>query len=293
MTLPQGLDQLFRDDTPTDGPVVQIPDVDGGPPSRRLDVALPPGRLVAPVNGGPPAYWLSDGPAPDGLWEALLDAHEGSGLWPLLLGGLHGELERPWQSGEVHLTRHTSPADHDANDVLSRWWTDMNTPDDDDSDGAYPPELAGGPDGSDPFGHPWPGLAPAGVLETTPDHRAGEIAGALVDGVLRLGLVAADRGADALTVAGWNGPMNHTNDTAEISAVVRDWEERFGVRVVSVGFDTLVLSVAAPPVDMSQARAIADEHLAFCPDNIWQGPGSLPEYAESLLGSPLWAFWWD
>jgi hypothetical protein len=47
---------------------------------------------------------------------------------------------------------------------------------------------------------------------------------------MRLGLVAAERGADALAAAGWSGPLNYTNDTGEISAVVRDWERRFGVR---------------------------------------------------------------
>jgi hypothetical protein len=288
MTLPQGLDQLFADTR-----------------VRELDVALPPGRLVVPDDrpsrllsdagaGWPrPAYWLSDGAAPDGLWAALLVAHERSGLWPLLLGGLDGFPERPWEAGEVHLTRLTSPYQHTADQVLARWWTGMNTPDEEDSDGAYPAELRGGPDGTDPFGHPWPGLASAGILETVPDLRAEEIAAALTNGRHRLGLVAADCGANALTVAGWSGPVNHTNDTAEISAVVRDWEDRFGARVVAVGFDTLALSIAAPPTDMAHARAVANEHLAFCPDNIWQGAGDLPTYAESLLGAPLWTFWWD
>lgn len=289
MTLPQGLDQLFAAETPT--------------PVRELDVALPPGRLVVPEAarlltdpgaGWPrPAYWLSDEPAPAGLWAALLAEHERSGLWPLLLCGLRGFPERPWEVGEVHVTRLTSPDQHTADQVLSRWWTKMNTPDEDDSDGAYPEELRGGPDGADPFGHPWPGLAPAGILATVPELRAEEIAAAHTDGTHRLGLVAADRGADALTVAGWGGPMNHANDTAEISAVVRDWEDRFGARVIAVGFHTLVLSVAAPPIDMTHARAIADEHLAFCPDNIWQRAGDIPTYAESLLGAPLWSFWWD
>lgn len=37
----------------------------------------------------------------------------------------------------------------------------------------------------------------------------------------RLGLVVAGTGSDALTVAGWDGPLNYDNDTAKFSTVVR------------------------------------------------------------------------
>jgi hypothetical protein len=75
--------------------------------------------------------------------------------------------------------------------------------------------------------------------------------------------------------------------------VLRDWEERFGARVVGVGFDTLYASVAAPPATDDEALRVAAEHYAFCPDNITQGPGSLSQYARHILGQPGWAFWWD
>ncbi|MGC9668658.1 DUF4253 domain-containing protein [Planosporangium sp. 12N6] len=103
----------------------------------------------------------------------------------------------------------------------------------------------------------------------------------------------AARGADALTVVGWSGPTNHTNDTGEISAVVRSWEERFGAQVVGVGFDTLYLSIAAPPTSLSHALRVAAEHFAFCPDLVWQGTGTLTAYAEQLVGVNNWSFWWD
>ncbi|CAL9520108.1 DUF4253 domain-containing protein [Streptomyces sp. enrichment culture] len=53
------------------------------------------------------------------------------------------------------------------------------------------------------------------------------------------------------------------------------WEDRFGVRVITLGRE-LPLSVAAPPPTPAQAREVAVEHFAFCPDNL-------------LLRS----FWWD
>jgi hypothetical protein len=33
--------------------------------------------------------------------------------------------------------------------------------------------------------------------------------------------------------------------------------------------------------------------MAFCPDNIWQGVGTVSEYGESLVDATLWPFWWD
>ncbi|MDL2082228.1 DUF4253 domain-containing protein [Streptomyces sp. GXMU-J15] len=44
-----------------------------------------------------------------------------------------------------------------------------------------------------------------------------------------------------MAAVGWAGPCNYDNDTAKFSAVVRDWEHRFGARVVAVGFSTLHL----------------------------------------------------
>ncbi|MEU4926195.1 DUF4253 domain-containing protein [Streptomyces yokosukanensis] len=70
-----------------------------------------------------------------------------------------------------------------------------------------------------------------------------------------------------MAIAGWAGPCNDDNDTAKFSAVVRDWERRFGARVVAAGFSTLHLSVAAPPANEHEALLVAAEHFAFCPDN--------------------------
>ncbi|MFE9443386.1 DUF4253 domain-containing protein [Streptomyces sp. NPDC006602] len=44
----------------------------------------------------------------------------------------------------------------------------------------------------------------------------------------------------------------------------------------------------------AEAEAIAAEHLAFCPDTIWQtDPGDLVSYAKTLIGERSWSFWWD
>ena len=75
--------------------------------------------------------------------------------------------------------------------------------------------------------------------------------------------------------------------------MLRSWELRFDAYVVGLGTDTLVLAVGRPARDLASATAIAAEHFAFCPDNVWQGAGSLDAYAEQILGMPSWSFWWD
>jgi hypothetical protein len=259
-----------------------------------LPVPLPPGRLVAPGGGGPPAYWLSDGPPDAELVAVLRAGSAASGLQPLLVGGLSGPGDpRPWAAGEVYPRRMSPPGGHDAEALLARWWRNA-APEEDDT------ILA-------PFDATWPGLAapgePAGdpnrapgdpeEAGSDPDEVAGDLAAALLGERRRLVLVAAGSGADALAVAGWSGPTNHTADTGQVAAVLRTWQDRFGARVVGAGFDNLQVSVAAPPVTAEHALRVAVEHFAFCPDLVHQGTGSLTEYAEELIEATNWWFWWD
>lgn len=261
---------------------------------RGLPVELPAGRVIWGEEGAvrQPALWLSDAPAAPGMWGRLLAAHRNSGLWPLLLAGLHLDEARPWAEGELWTGRMSSPAGHDPASLLAKWWSTYTRTGGERDPVSPATRLAI----TAPYGRQWPGLAAEPGHTDDPDAAAGRIAEELLSGrpSMRLGLVAADRGADALAVAGWTGPMNYTNDTGEVCAVVRSWEERFGVRVVAAGFAEMWLSVAAPPADLDEAVAVAAEHFAFCPDNIWQGhPHSLIGYAETLVATSVWQFWWD
>jgi hypothetical protein len=186
----------------------------------------------------------------------------------------------------------TSPSDQDVEALLRGWW--MENVDGDEPGAVATPETL---EAIAPCGRDWPGMAPASATRADPDRLADRYAKSFRKAYrrVRLGLVAADRGADALTVLGWSGPFNHTEDTAEISAVVRTWEDRFGARMVGIGLETLYLSVAAPPADQEQALRVAAEHFAFCPGNVWQGPDpcTLADYAGRLIGRTDWSFWWD
>ncbi|MGV9313636.1 DUF4253 domain-containing protein [Streptomyces sp. NPDC003691] len=252
-----------------------------------IDTLLPPGRTI--TADGRPVLWLSDEPAPLGLWKRIRAEHPRTGLWPLLLEALDPRDDdfRPWASDELSPAEMSSPADHDPAALLARWWQEHTGSGDD----PLPPAVTA------PFGQLPPGLAPAAPEGADPGKTADEHADffASFRDEARLGLVAAASGADALAAVGWTGPVNYDGDTAKFSAVLRSWEERFGARVVAVGFATLHLSVAAPPASGEDALAIAAEHFAFCPDNILQDSRyrGLSAYAEGLVGASSWDFWWD
>ncbi|MEV0610625.1 DUF4253 domain-containing protein [Polymorphospora rubra] len=261
----------------------------GDPTGGRLGLDLPAGTTVHGCGGaGRPILWISDTEPPAALWETLRAQHTRTGLWPLLLEGLcDDEPNRPWRSGELHPDPAApDPAVHDVDAVLARRWHDV-LPVKDDERAAIAP-----------FGEGWPGLAAPGTLHEDPDACAAEWARFIVlESWLtapRIGLVPSTRGADTLTDLGWRGPVNHESDMTTFSAVLRSWEERFGARVVALGFATLHVSVAAPPTDRDHALRVAAEHLAFCPDNVRASDTpTLAAYAETLVDLDLWSFWWD
>jgi hypothetical protein len=201
-----------------------IPDGEAG--RRTLPVELPPGRVVLSDEGnGKPAFWLSDEPAAPGLWARLRAGHYRSGFRPLLLSS--GDDGYPWAEGDVRPDRMTSPADHEPRTVLRNWWYGNLDP------APVHPLFGPGelPDADRKavtavFGADWPtNPAPTPPHRTDPDQHADTMVDLLLTDypAMRLGLVAAGSGAQALAAVGWLGPTNHTNDTGEISAVLCDW----------------------------------------------------------------------
>lgn len=265
--LPPGFDRLFSNDQEAAGHV--------------LDVDLPPGRLVVPYEaaGARPAYWLSDQPVGADLWTLLRQAHPRSGLWPVLAGSIDADPEVPWAAGEVTPQPAAAIDGLDAGQVMAGWWAEW---------------IEDGEEGElEPFGSGWPGLAEPGDGGREPGEFADQFLRDHDDGTSRLMLVPAARSADVVTVLGWHGPANYSDDMAPLSSVMRSWEDRFGARLIELGYDTLALAVAAPPVNARHAERVGAEHFAFCPDNVVQGPGTIRSYAAQLPGNDLWSFWWD
>jgi len=157
----------------------------------------------------------------------------------------------------------------------------------------FPAEVASVAAMTAPYGRDWPGLAAGLASPVPPDRVADSFANRLINRPgTRLGLVPVERGADIPGFLGWNA-ADESQEPGGLSAVLRGWEDRFGVRVVRLGYNTLVLSVAAPPASLAQALPIAAEHFAFCRDNFGYSAGSLTEYAQELVGVGHWSFLWD
>jgi hypothetical protein len=189
---------------------------------------------------------------------------------------------QPWSAGQVAPDAASEIDNYRAEAFMAEVWADWVRQ-------ANPEQV----EDLAPFGRDCPGLAGPGEPMAAPDAVADWYAGVLAQRGTPLGLVGVERGADALAVMGWQGALHHNEWTVPLSAVVRSWEDRFGARVVGMGFNTLDLSVAAPPVTLEHALYVAAEHWAFCPDSIVQGPGTLADYADQIRGQNAWSFWWD
>lgn len=249
---------------------------DGGA-GRTLSFGLPSGEILC-ADDGRPAFWMSLQHGTGAEWAALRAEHPRSGLWPMLLE----ESAQPWSAARV---TPDDPAliDHfTAEGFMAEVWQEWAC--------QAPAEALAE---IEPFGMLCPGLADPGTPIADPDLMAGWFAKRLEERGMCLGLTPAGRGADALVAMGWQGAVHHNEWTVPLAAMVRSWEERFGARVVCVGFNTLDLSVAAPPADLDHALHVAAEHWAFCPDNVVQGAGDLRGYAEQLVAAHSWSFWWD
>jgi hypothetical protein len=241
-------------------------------------VRLPPGRRLGP------ALWATgEFAGARGAWRALRDGLRDSGLVPLLLRDLPGQPGRPWESGELRPLGPAALAGLDVRTLLPELW-DMHVPDPAEDDD-YIAEVL------DPYSRVFPGLAPASRGQAGAGERD-EVVDSL-DGPLRIGLVVADRPADTLVNVGWTGTVNTSANAAMLTVVLRSWEERFGATVLRVGFDSLDLLVERPVTSGQEAFAVAAEHFALCSDNVYQGAGSIREYAAELPGAAWWAFWWD
>lgn len=245
---------------------------------------------LAPLSHVPPGHWhgriwTTDDPVHDGdcYPRCVADFHRTS-LWPILIppDSRFAENGEDWIDdrgfGNPELERAAS-ADPAA--ILAGWWAENC--------------CAG--TCLDPYDAGFPGLARKSSSRADP-LVAAAASGSLLsrasmpDGY-RLGLVEVDRPADVPAALGWTGMINRTPDVGGLSAVLRSWQDRFGAVLFALGFDSLLLSVAAPPTTASRALALAAEHRAFCLDNFKMQKGDLREFSRGLIRAGHWRFWWD
>jgi Domain of unknown function (DUF4253) len=249
-------------------------------------VRLPAGRRVhAGFESVTPVAWATTEPLPEpGLtWWQLSAQREDSGLAPILLAGLDHTTRRPWDVEEFGEPADVSQVDHlSAAELLAECWSGETGGGEEEEDEEFWEMLA-------PFGLSFPGLAPATTSGLSPARLQAFLA-ALAPA--RIGLVPAARPADVLPRIGWNGSDRFDWNPLPIAAVLRSWEDRFGARLLEVGFARIRLLVERPPATIEAARAIAAEHFAFC-DEAQVGLHDVGLIADSLVNAPLWTFWWD
>jgi Domain of unknown function (DUF4253) len=243
------------------------------------------GRRLCAASGVP-VVWISDRAIAGGLvWADAGEEFAGSGLHPFLLRGMDGGTARPWDTGEqVSEPEDTKVIDRmDAAQVLEDWW-DAQAPDE--GELAEDEELR---EMFAPFGARFPGLAPAVEEELNPELMRRAVF--QYTQAARIGLVPAARPADILPRLGWAGASNHRT-VSELAVVLRSWEDRFGARLLEVGYDDIRLLVGRPPQTLAAAQPVAAEHVAFS-DEAHKGLRGIPEIARALVNNPFWDFWWD
>jgi Domain of unknown function (DUF4253) len=234
------------------------------PAARRPTVAgvrLPPGRR------GPdsyPSYWISDEPleACGAAASSIARAFAETGLWPLVW---------PWdEDPAAYLDRPVEPDRVDAVDVeavFRRGWERV---------ASHPAGLL------EPIGPSFPGLATGSRVDPGAAANPFELAG-LLEVRARLMIVPCNRPADCVALI---GGLAVEVGGAEISAVIRSWEDRFGAVLVSVQPSQALLAVTSPPGSPEQALGAAAERMAFCPPESVE-PGTLEQLASIVRGELL------
>jgi hypothetical protein len=243
----------------------------------RLGLRLPAGNIVDDVDGNP-VLWLSSELPERRLLDDLHASATLTKLWPVALN-LEG-FTQPVRSDE-----RSSPVDAEA--ILADWSATRRLRGEDHDYAGCEQCLA-----LIEHSRSQPAATIARESDQDPGRTAAEVASHLLFFAPRLGLVACDRSADIPARLGWDGPANYQRDISDHSAVLGKWEDQFGARVVALHGASLVCSVAAPPRAYEQARRLAAEQLAFCPDLAGEFE-SVNAHAAALVGVSLWTFWWD
>src|SRR5215813_11720025 len=244
-------------------------------------IKLPAGRRVhADYEARVPVAWVTREavPQPGRVWAALSAIQQETGLVPFLLGNLPGDSTRPWETEEFEQPANPAELDHmDATEVLTEMWDgEMPSDEEEEEEGKqWAEEYA---EMRAPFGKQFPGLAPPGDTPLSPERLA-EVLGSLP--AARIGLAPAARPADVLPLIGWT--PSDQSDALPIAAVVRSWEDRFGARLLRVGFAEISLLVDRPPRSVAHAECIAAEHFVFCDECAGEGLSDIPRITASLM----------
>lgn len=157
----------------------------------------------------------------------------------------------------------------------------------------WPPYRSTGEPEEGAAGRPFPGLAPAVSERLSTAERTAALAGLPP---ARVCLVPASRPADTLAVTGWfcTDQFQQPSVGVQVGTVLRSWEERFGAHLLKLGpgADAWLL-VDRPPRTRDAAEPIAAEHWAFADEFHGWGHYDFAGLVDTIIGRPIWHFWWD
>jgi hypothetical protein len=239
-----------------------------------------------------PVMWATDDKLADAgrLWWAL--RQDGTGLFPVLLDsldpGARPGRRRPWDRQD-DLFRSDAVVPGGAADieevVEEMFWDTWE-----DNDWSR--------EAREPFAS-FPGLAPPQPISL----RAADIEAAVArQAPAWLGLVPAGRTADVPLAVGWFGTSDafscdwgRWDAPGAVTGLLRSWEDRFGARVLRLGYASMHLLVERPPVTHEESLGVAAE-LFGVSSGVLTDHGyvsTLRRIAGQIHRSALWRFWWD
>jgi hypothetical protein len=263
----------------------------GGSTRRVAGVPLPPGHRVTPdprfTSGHrqlPAVAWISDYAISNvgELWIQFSRRFSRTGLWPIVLKDFDRSGFADWrQIVGAPVTARVAGVDVAALEKQA-YHQQVHT-----LDPGYVGRL------SAPYGDTFPGLAPPPSGPTYP--TAAEDVARPERGWLAL--VPVTRPADVVAAIGWSGVANYNVFShigpADISAILRSWQTRYGAVPVLMDADGLVLGVRRPPSTQDEARRAAAERIAACSDQAFQNEDGLIDDANKIRGHIDWFCWWD
>lgn len=110
-----------------------------------------------------------------------------------------------------------------------------------------------------------------------------------INGPYQICVIKTDNIYDILRFMGTNG-INYNHETEDIIKKLKEWEEAYGIEIISAGFDFVEIELNDYPKDIN---AFAKEVYAFCPDTVEQGGGTLEALEEYIENTLKVYMWWD
>ncbi|MEV4757409.1 DUF4253 domain-containing protein [Micromonospora sp. NPDC049559] len=240
---------------------------------------LPPRHELSRTPAGRPVFaFRAAGKAATNWWQRLRAAHPETGLWPVLMDDDTPEyLAEAREHPNPSYLLHRAGTLDGAATLAARARAKLEI---------YGPELAAEIQAELRGEGEWPtepvrrdlGLPFTWRREPRP---------------VTVALVPAVAGWQVPAVLAYGGWNDHPSPS-EHGAILRHWQRRYGIELMTMTGTTVELMVDRPPTTRPEALAAAWDYWAYNDGaaDLYDADG-VTKLAASLLGAPLWLAWWD